>query len=144
MAGIDTWTSVRPLPRTARLFPDETTTSFIVRLEKANALRTGQLKSVLRRSQRPWIETLTAWAEYDPEVLSRAMPQLAQPGARHVPNPARVGRPNRRIQGLACHRCALSRCQAGRIQIYSTHERVLCPRHGLWLGDGVTTIEDQL
>lgn len=139
-----TWAPVRPLPRNARPFPDETTASYIARLETANALRAGQLKRMLRMSRRPWLETLAAWSEYDPEILCLAMPQLAQQTAQNVQVPNLVGRPNRRIHGLACHRCALTRCPTGRIQIYTTHERVLCPRHGLWLGDGVTTIDDQL
>ena len=144
MSWSDPLPGVRPLPRTARLFQDETTASYIGRLEKANALRAGHLKRMLRRTRRPWIEALATWTEYDPTVLCLAMPQLARQDAGKVFDPRSAGRPNRKIQGLACHRCALTRCAVGHIQIYTTHERVLCPRHGLWLGDGVETTEDQV
>lgn len=29
------------------------------------------------------------------------------------------------------------------MEVYTTHERVICPDHGLWIGDGIGTIPDQ-
>jgi hypothetical protein len=135
---------VRPLPRKIRLFPDETTTSFIGRLETANALSRGQLKHTLQKSRRPWVDTLAAWTEFDPGRLSLAMPQLSPQYIRLVSDPRLFGRPNRRIERLACRRCAHERGAVERIEIFTTHEKVVCPRHRLWLGDGVETPGNQI
>ena len=127
-----------------RLFPDETTASFVRRLEHANALATGQLTRTLHKSSRPWADTLSAWTESDPSRLRLAMPQLAQQESLTIFDRRLLGRPNRRISRLACRLCAHERGAVDRIEIYSTHESVVCPRHGLWLGEGVETPRNQM
>lgn len=126
-----------------RPYQDETTPSFIRRLETANALQHGRLRKQLKGSRRPWIESLTGWTGHDPAALVLAMPQLGQ----HDPDPKLprklAGRPIRTTHSAACHRCTLGRGAGRYVQIYSTHEQVICPHHGLWLGDGVTGLTDQ-
>jgi hypothetical protein len=134
----------RPLPRPVRPYQDETTPSFIRRLETANALQPGLLRMLLKGSRRPWIDSLAAWTGYEPAVLMLAMPQLGQ----HDPDPPLrrkllAGRPTRTTHTAACHRCTLARGAGRYVEIYTTHEHVICPRHGLWLGDGVTGFTDQ-
>lgn len=130
---------IRPLPRTIRLFHDETTTSFIRRLEKANALSAGQLKQALQNCDPPGVDTVSAWTEYDTDLLLLAMPQLGSPEIRNAEDPRLFGRPNQRMTGLACRRCAHQQAGVERIEIFTTHDKVLCPRHHLWLGEGVTS-----
>ncbi|XAS69254.1 TniQ family protein [Micrococcaceae bacterium Sec5.7] len=135
--------AARPLPRPIRVYKDETTPSFIRRLETANSLEPRQLRTLLKSSRRPWIDSLAAWTDYDPAVLILAMPQLGQ----HDPAPSLrrklTGRPIRTTHTAACHRCALARGAGRYVDVYSTHEHVICPRHGLWIGDGVTGFSDQ-
>ncbi len=133
----------RALPRPIRPYKDETTPSFIRRLETANSLQPRQLRTLLKASRRPWIDSLAAWTNNDPAVLILAMPQLGQ----HDPTPSLrqklAGRPARTTHTVACHRCTLARGAGRYVQIYSTHEQVICPRHGLWIGDDVNGFTDQ-
>lgn len=136
-------TPARPLPRPIRPYKDETTPSLIRRLETANTLRPGWLRALLKGSRRPWIESLAVWTDHDPVVLALAMPQLGM----HDPDPSLrrkvTGRPTRTTHTVACHRCTLARGAGRYVEIYSTHEQVICPHHGLWVGDGVTGFTDQ-
>ncbi|WP_423181307.1 hypothetical protein [Arthrobacter sp. NyZ413] len=134
----------RPLPLPVRPYRDETTPSFIRRLETANALRPGQLRTLLKRNRRPWIESLAAWTNCDQTVLELAMPQLGLHDPARSLRQKLTGRPIRTTHTVACHRCTLARGAGRFVQIYSTHEQVICPRHRLWLGDGVTGVTDQL
>jgi hypothetical protein len=134
---------VRPLPMKIRPYPDETTRSFLRRLETANALHPGQLKKTLRLTHRPWIETITAWTGREPEALSLAMPQLGQGHATALARDRLAGRPDRHASGTACHRCTLARGAGRYVEIYTTHERVICPEHGVWIGDGAQGFTNQ-
>lgn len=131
-------TPARPLPRPIRPYKDETTPSLIRRLETANTLRPGWLRALLKGSRRPWIESLAVWTDHDPVVLALAMPQLGM----HDPDPSLrrkvTGRPTRTTHTVACHRCTLARGAGRYVEIYSTHEQVICPHHGLWVGDGAS------
>ena len=134
----------RPLPRHVHLFPDETTASLISRLEQANALEPGLLKRTLQKSARPWVDTLSAWTEFDSGRLRLAMPQLSQHNVVTTCDPRLLGRPNQRITRLACHLCAYERGAVERIEIYTTHDRVVCPQHGIWVGAGTQTPRNQM
>jgi hypothetical protein len=135
--------AARSLPRPVRPHMDETTPSFIRRLETANSLRPGQLRTLLKGSRRPWIDSLAAWTDHDPAVMVLAMPQLGQHDPATSLRRKLAGRPIRTTHTAACHRCTLARGAGRYVEIYSTHEQVICPRHGLWLGDGVTGFMDQ-
>jgi hypothetical protein len=136
--------AVRPLPRPIRPYPDETTASFLRRLENANALIPGQLRHALRSRGAPWLNTLSTWSGHDPDVLSLAMPQLRGDRDHHIPDSVLAGRPKRTIRGIACRRCAQARSMGANIEIYTTHDKVICPAHGLWIGEGTNSCADQL
>ncbi|MCZ9880474.1 hypothetical protein NFJ07_01585 [Arthrobacter sp. B2a2-09] len=72
------------------------------------------------------------------------MPQFVQPDLDPSLRWKLAGRPTRTTHTVACNRCTLARGAGRFVQIYSTHEQVICPRHRLWLGDGVTGVTDQL
>lgn len=135
---------IRPLPRPIRPYPDETTASFLGRLENANALSPGQLRHAQRSQGKPWLPTLSTWSGHDPDALSLAMPQLRGDGDLRTSDPLLAGRPDRTMRGIACRRCTQTRSTAGNIEIYTTHDKVICPRHGLWIGDGTHSRADQL
>jgi hypothetical protein len=65
-----------------------------------------------------------------------------RPYGRLVPG-CLVGRPARKIHAPACHRCTLARGAGSFMEVYTTHERVICPKHSLWIGEGVAGIADQ-
>lgn len=126
----------RPLPIPVRPYKDETTRSFIRRINNANALQHGELTKALRQDRQPWVQNLAIWTDTAPEVILLAMPQLAQ----YRPDPALrkilIGRPIRTTHAPACHHCTLTRGAGPYVEVYSTHERVICPHHGLWIGEG--------
>lgn len=128
----------RPLPIRVRLFPDETTASFILRLERKNHLSSGTIKNLLRQAGESWDESLAVLTCHDPGTLMLAMPQLGTAPRREL-----QGRPLRRITGFACNHCALSRTGDSRIEIYRSHEQVLCPTHRRWSGDGTDSPDRQ-
>lgn len=135
----------RALPRKIRLCRDETTSSYLSRLEAANALQPGHLVEMLREARHPWIDSIAAWTEHDPVLLALAMPQLAEwPASGGRTDPRLAGRPDRRRKGLACRHCALKHVDSGWIERFTTHERVVCPRHAVWIGEGVHVVNDQL
>lgn len=68
----------------------------------------------------------------------------ALPSPRRPPHARSTGRPSRTNHKLACHRCALERTGTVRVEIYATHDQVLCPRHRLWTGEGVHGPTEQL
>lgn len=133
----------RPLPRPVRPYQDETTRSYIRRINTANVLKPGELIKTMRRDRRPWMYDLATWNDTRPDRLVLAMPQLTN---RH-PDPRLrlklVGRPIRTTHAPACHHCTLTRGAGPYVEVYTTHERVICPDHALWIGDGIGTIGDQ-
>lgn len=133
----------RPLPLGIRPYPDELTRSFIGRIETANAIRPGFLLKTLRGSRKPWMETLAVWTGQPPMTLCLAMPQLCRNDVS-VPRARLAGRPNRTTHTFACRHCAVERTETTQVEIYTTHDRVICPRHGLWLGEGIKTPTQQL
>ena len=50
--------SDRPLPRPVRPYQDETTRSYIRRINNANVLTHGELVKALRRDRQPWMYDL--------------------------------------------------------------------------------------
>lgn len=133
----------RPLPMPVRPYEDETTRSYIRRINTANPLHHGELMKVLRRAPRPWVYSLSVWMETQPDTLVLAMPQLGKHRSEPAFRQKLVGRPIRTTHSPACHRCTLTRGAGPYIEIYTTHERVICPAHGLWIGEGVAGFTDQ-
>lgn len=133
----------RPLPIAVRPYMDETTRSFIRRINAANVLHHGELMKILRRDRSPWLYSLSAWTGTELEVLMLAMPQLAGHHLEEGFWQKLVGRPNRTITARACHRCTLARDAGTSVGIYTTHERVICPKHALWIGECTAGASDQ-
>lgn len=126
----------RPLPMPVHPYRDETTRSYLRRINDANVLHHGELVKALRRDRQPWIYDLATWNDTPPEVLELAMPQLANHHTDHGLRIKLVGRPIRTTHSPACHHCTLSRGAGPYVEVYTTHERVICPDHGLWIGAG--------
>lgn len=127
----------RPLPRPVLPYQDETTRSYIRRINSANVLTHGELIKTMRRDRRPWMYDLATWNDTRPEFLMLAMPQLAQYRTDPALRQKLVGRPIRTTHAPACHHCTLARGAGPYVEVYTTHERVICPKHGLWIGEGV-------
>ncbi|WP_427136588.1 hypothetical protein [Pseudarthrobacter sp. S9] len=134
---------LRPLPIRVRLYPRETTASFILRLERRNHLPSGILKGLLPRAGEPWGESLGVLTCHDPGTLMLAMPQLGAYRTTASPLHKLPAGPLPRITGFACNHCALSRTGDSRIEIYRTHEQVLCPIHRRWTGHGTDSPDGQ-
>lgn len=124
--------ALRPLPLKTRPYPDETTPSFIRRIEMANHTGYGAVRQLRNRTGRSWPETLATLSGNTIRTLVLAMPQLS---TGPLP-PESAGRPASRATRIACSRCTLSRGAGNHVIVHTTHERVLCPRHRLWTGDG--------
>lgn len=135
--------SERPLPRPVRPYQDETTRSYIRRINNANMLKPGELIKTMRRERRPWMYDLATWNNTRPDILALAMPQLANRHPDPKLRPKLIGRPTRTTHSAACHHCTLARGAGPYVEVYTTHDRVICPDHGLWIGAGVSTIADQ-
>lgn len=133
----------RPLPRPVRPYQDETTRSFIRRINSANVLTHGELIKTLRRDRRPWMYDLATWNGTLSDILVLAMPQLANSHPDPRLRLKLVGRPTRTTHAPACRHCTLARGAGPYVEVYTTHERTLCPDHKLWIGDGIGTIADQ-
>ena len=118
---------LRPLPIRVSLYARETTASFILRLERMNHLPSGILKDLLPQTGESWSASLGILTCRDPSTLMLAMPQLGAYRITASPLHKLPGRPLPRITGFACHHCALSRTGDSRIEIYRSHEPVLCP-----------------
>ncbi|WP_133159150.1 hypothetical protein [Arthrobacter glacialis] len=67
----------RPLPRPVRPYQDETTRSFIRRINSANVLTHGELIKTMCRDRRPWMYDLATWNGTLPDIFVLEMPQLA-------------------------------------------------------------------
>lgn len=75
-------------------------------------------------------------------TLCLAMPQLCRNGGP-VPRSRLAGRPNRATHTFACRHCAVEKTGTSRVEIYTTHDRVICARHRLWVGEGIKTPTEQ-
>lgn len=132
MTGLLDIPALRPLPLKTRPYPDETTPSFIRRIELANHIGYGAVRELRNRTGRSWPETLAILSRNAVRTLVLAMPQLS--AGTLLPESA--DRPACRATRIACSLCTLSRGAGNHVVVHTTHERVLCPRHRLWTGDG--------
>jgi hypothetical protein len=141
----------RPLPRTCRPAPDETTGSYLLRLAAANRVTGPDLIGYLTGGTSPSIAKVglaaLAAASGQPRlVLAYALPELrAQYAGRHgmalrgrtLPAKPNTVRP-------ACRRCTAARAAAERIDMWYRHEHNVCLRHLLWIGPGAGHPCDQV
>jgi hypothetical protein len=124
---------LRPLPRSAAPFRDETITSYLSRLAAANRLSPATLRALLAGSNRrdapvPLV-CLAAVTGMPLTALAHAMPQICTPGelaGLHIGN-----RPRAR-KGWSLVACR--HCTAGRpVTRWALHDDVVCGRHRRWI-----------
>jgi TniQ len=134
----------RPLPRRIRPLRNETTISFVQRLARANHIRADELIEYLDAgmttsgrhiSASP--QVLADTAGMDVGHLLQALPQL-----QVAPGPASSHVTSAEVR-LACRRCMAARNIFYAVTVLAWTDQNVCPRHQLWVGQGVTTIADQ-
>ena len=142
----------QPLPRTVPLFHNETLDSFVHRLADANHLPSNQLLSLLeiRRTKKTpvnaLLEPLAAAAGVRRDALQLALPEFLDPDAPD--KPGAIGRPRASlrtaVQRPACRRCAHAAGITLPVTCWTSHDRNICLRHRLWIGDGITNADEQV
>ncbi|WP_128382204.1 TniQ family protein [Streptomyces cavernae] len=141
----------QPLPCTIPLFHNETLDSFLRRLATANHLPTDRLLPLLhirRTTKTPansLLEPLATAAGVHSAALELALPEFFDddsPG-----RPGTFGRPRTTlrtaVQRPACRRCTHTAGITMPVTCWTTHERNICLRHRLWIGDGITNAEER-
>ena len=137
---------LRPLPRPARPFPQETIESYLTRLAIANRLDVEALRRYAAGDQRKSvpipIERLAILAGQTEQVLRHALPDLKRP---IDPAPQRFRRrpEDDRLVRVICRCCAAARGAGTVVRCYLRREDVVCLRHQRWLGDCDATPELQ-
>ncbi|MFF3334980.1 TniQ family protein [Streptomyces sp. NPDC002888] len=142
----------QPLPRAVSPFHDETVASFLSRLASANHLPADQLLPLLeiRRTKKTpvstLLEALASAVGVPSRTLKLALPEFLDPDA--TDSSGTIGRPrstlHTAIQRPACRRCTSAAGITSPVTCWTTHDRNVCVRHRLWIGDGVTRIDEQV
>lgn len=132
---------VRPPPRTARPFPDETLDSYLWRLGRANGLNpayfTDYVKGAGKRRPPFPPDAVIALSGQPARSMRYAILELCTPQELAVMHIAGRPRPDYARKGAACDRCALARSPGARVERWMRAEDVICPRHRRWTaGDG--------
>ncbi|MET7361968.1 TniQ family protein [Streptomyces sp. NPDC005562] len=142
----------QPLPRTVPLFHNETLDSFLHRLAAANHLPAQQLLPLLeiRRTKKTLantlVEPLAAAAGVRQRALELALPEFLDADA--TDKPGAIGRPrsalHTAIQRPACRRCTHAAGITMTVTCWTTHDRNVCLRHRLWIGNGIANADEQV
>jgi hypothetical protein len=130
----------KPLPWTVRPFHRETTRSYLERLAAANWVPAHRLITPSH-----WIPTSLSLPElvallsgHDQEALERALPDLARRPQLDLPPMLE------KDTAWACRRCAAQTGSRRPIRVWSHRPpSQVCPRHRIWIGQGVDTIGQQ-
>jgi len=132
---------------------DETIGSFIHRLARANHIRDQELVEYLnpemaglsRRRFKVSLDAVAAVSGIDAVHLAYALPdlrsQFVMQDSLHVLGRPIAGNPNK--ARLACRRCVAAKNITTRVRIWARHDQNVCPRHQLWISEGVRDYEDQ-
>jgi hypothetical protein len=142
--------SLRPLPRTVKPFPAETTSSYLTRLAHANRLDPKALRFYItghRLSISPFpVDKLAAVSGLPARTLRYAIPDLAIGyGPTHDDYPNATGFPQRKADdGPPCRLCVLARGITMPVRCWKRPEGVICQRHRLWIGPGAVTSQPDL
>ncbi|GAA1110776.1 TniQ family protein [Streptomyces javensis] len=141
----------RRLPRTVPLFRDETVDSFLARLAAANHLDIEELRALLDvrmlkktpiTELRPPLATVSGYTEHH---LTLALPEFI--ATKRTDTPGLIDRPlpdSHNAQRPACRFCVHRAGITSPVICWMTHERNVCLRHLLWIGDGCQQPEDQV
>lgn len=131
---------------------DETLSSYIPRLARANHVRldhfmehlTGRFRQYPRLNETR-AHALAVMINRPLETLLYALPELRGQAA-HLElqlHGRTLGRhPNR--PGWLCRRCRWQKLIATPVTRWQRHDQNVCLRHGLWIGEGVSTENDQV
>ncbi|MER7828477.1 TniQ family protein [Streptomyces sp. NPDC096097] len=133
-------------------FHDETVASFIHRIAAANHVSDKDLRELLgvrmlkRTPITALIEPLSIVTGFNESLLRLALPEF---GPEAVSNePGHFGRPlaqrMRSLERPACRRCVHAAGITGQVNRWTTHEKNVCLRHRLWIGDGCVEADDQI
>ncbi|MEU9290227.1 TniQ family protein [Streptomyces sp. NPDC048275] len=144
----------QPLPRTVPLFHNETLDSFLHRLAAANHLPADQLLPLLeiRRTKKTpantLLEPLAAAAGVHQRALGLALPEFLDADVDATDKPGAIGRPrsalHTAIQRPACRRCTHAAGITMTVTCWTTHDRNVCLRHRLWIGNGIANADEQV
>ncbi|MFJ1550052.1 hypothetical protein [Streptomyces sp. NPDC088246] len=136
-----------PLPHTVPLFHNETLDSFLHRVAAADQLL--PLLKIRRTKKTPvntLLEPLAAAAGVRRRALELALPEFLDADA--VDKPGTIGRPRSAlrtaIQRPACRRCRYAAGITMPVTCWTTHDHNIRLRHHLWIGDGLTTADEQV
>jgi TniQ len=142
--------ALRPLPRTVRPFPGETTASYLARLAHANRLDTEALRCYItghRRRTPPFpAGRLAIVTGFPASTLRHAIPDLGFGyGALDEDHHNGAGLPQRKQDdGPPCRLCLLARGIALPVRCWKRPEDVICLRHRRWTGPGSETGQPDL
>ncbi|MET7761108.1 TniQ family protein [Streptomyces sp. NPDC005393] len=141
----------RRLPRLVPLFRDESVDSFLARLAAANHVDTEELRALLQirmlkktpvTALREPLATVSGYTEHQ---LTLALPEFIT--VENTDTPGLIDRPlinDRTPQRPACRLCTLRAGIAEPVICWMTHDRNVCLRHWLWIGDGCQNPDDQV
>ncbi|MCA2229215.1 TniQ family protein [Nonomuraea aurantiaca] len=148
-------TATHPLPRRVAPIQSETVNSFLERLARANRISLSDLACLLFPSEynnlnitvrRLRLEQLATVSGISPICLAYGLPEMRMhlPIAHglHLEGTTRAGRPNRAL--LACRLCVSAKGVKDNVTVWRRPDENVCLRHGLWIGDDVTSPADQV
>ncbi|WP_329081381.1 TniQ family protein [Streptosporangium sp. NBC_01469] len=129
-------TALRPLPRTVAPFPNETLTSYLNRLSRANRLDDRALRSYLAESHRESanvpVERLAALSGIPARTLRYAIVELCSADELDI-----LGRSAATVNNtMACWQCTLTRGHREAVWCWQRYEEAVCLRHRRWTGPG--------
>lgn len=133
--------SLRSLPRHVRPFPDETLSSYLRRVERANDLTSGAVKRLARVSGVELLPALGQLTGLATSTMVRAIPDLRSHADLEA-YPELRGRVSARARRRTpCTLCAASYDRNSAISIWARHQDLVCFHHRRWLGpnEGYTT-----
>ncbi|MGC5015768.1 TniQ family protein [Streptosporangium sp. DT93] len=146
---------VQMLPRPLPPVTDETVDSFTGRLASANHLNHRDLVRTLAPSQRNPLQAsgkairldlLTGATGIHITHLAYALPEIRHQLPIHSASQFKgrtiAGRPNHIHP--ACRLCTNAKNISGHVPIWRRPDQNVCLRHGIWIGQGTVTADDQL
>jgi hypothetical protein len=133
---------LRPLPRTVKPFPGETTASYLARLAHANRLDAEALRFYIhgerRRTPPLSASRLAVVTGFPASTLRYAIPDLGiGPGSLDKNHHNGAGFPQHKTDdGPPCRQCVLARGITMPVRCWKRPEDVVCLRHRRWTGPG--------
>lgn len=133
---------LRRQPRRVAPFPNEYLSCYLRRLGEANGLPNNEFGIRVTKAAIPAREAVEALTGLPERTLVFALPELRTPDDVTT-YPALRGSPAAVGASTCCPFCAGRRGLARPVQVWATHEQVLCRRHRVWTGGPVLTSSDR-